>query len=162
MMLSSAISNAVKSARKMKKVADTDPGPIFEAAMPTGIRSWMAHGLASDLGQHPAGLRSEVGQRDRPYGDPQQPALVRQFILAVEPPDDAQQQDEEAPGTDHHTERVEEQRYVGDDLLRGVEVAVPEIGEIFAQELLAFGLRGVELGGDLSITAWSPASSAAR
>lgn len=56
--------------------------------------------LASDLGQHPAGLRSEVGQRDRPYGDPQQPAPVRQFILAVEPPDDAQQQDEEAPGTD--------------------------------------------------------------
>ena len=44
MMLSSAISNAVKSARKMKKVADADPGPIFEAAMPTGIRSWMAHG----------------------------------------------------------------------------------------------------------------------
>ena len=30
MMLSSAISNAVKSARKMKKVADTDPWPIFE------------------------------------------------------------------------------------------------------------------------------------
>lgn len=38
-MLSSAISSAVKSARKMKKVAVTDVLPIFDAAMPTGIRS---------------------------------------------------------------------------------------------------------------------------
>ena len=38
-MLSSATSSAVKSARKRKKVTETDPLGIFEAATPTGIRS---------------------------------------------------------------------------------------------------------------------------
>ena len=63
-MLSSAISSAVKSARKMKKVAVTDVLPIFAAAMHTGPR------LPADFGQHPARLRREVGQRYGPYGDP--------------------------------------------------------------------------------------------
>ena len=43
-MLNSAMSSAVNSARKMKKVVETDQLGIFEAATPTGIRSWMAHG----------------------------------------------------------------------------------------------------------------------
>ena len=43
-MLSSATSSAVKSTRKRMKVVVTDPLGIFEAATPTGISSWMAHG----------------------------------------------------------------------------------------------------------------------
>ena len=98
-MLNSAASSAVNSARKRKKVTETDPLGIFDAATPTGIRSWMA-------------------QRDAPHGRPQQPAFRGEAVAAVEPPDEAQQQDEEAARTDHHAERVEQQRHVGHDLLR--------------------------------------------
>ena len=105
--------------------------------------------LASDLGDDPAGLRGEVGQRDAPHGRPQQPAFRGEAVAAVEPPDEAQQQDEEAARADHHAERVEQQRHVGHDLLRRREVAVAEVGEMFAQELRALGRRAVELGLDL-------------
>ena len=54
-MLNSAMSSAVNSARKMKKVVETDPLGIFEAATPTGIRSWMAHGWRpTSATTHPA------------------------------------------------------------------------------------------------------------
>lgn len=69
-MLSSAISSAVKSARKMKKVAVTDVLPIFDAAMPHGHQVLNGPRLPADFGQHPARLRREVGQRYGPYGDP--------------------------------------------------------------------------------------------
>ena len=43
-MLSSAMSSAVKSARKMKKVVATDSPGSFDTPTPTGIRSWMTQG----------------------------------------------------------------------------------------------------------------------
>lgn len=59
------MSSAVKKRKEEKKVTETDPlGISGRGDAYAGHQVLMAvHGLASDLGHDPSGLRGEVGQR---------------------------------------------------------------------------------------------------